>query len=123
MISQHIMHFEPLLRLTAFFGVFGAIALWETLAPRRRRTLRRLARWPHNLGLLVVDTMTVRLLAPGAAIAVAVAGEANGWGLLNAALSLPLWAAALVAVLRRMRRADARDRVARTFMFGPRLFG
>jgi len=99
MTSQDsIMHFEPLLRLTAFLGVFGAVALWEALAPRRSRALRRLTRWPHNLGLLLVDIITVRLLAPGAAIAVAVAGEANGWGLLNV-WSLPLWGAALVAVL------------------------
>ena len=98
MTSQYFLQLEPLLRLGAFLGVFAAIALWEALAPRRRPAHRRLARWPHNLGLLAVDIITLRLLAPGVAIAVAIAGEANGWGLLNA-LSLPLWAAALVSVV------------------------
>jgi sterol desaturase/sphingolipid hydroxylase (fatty acid hydroxylase superfamily) len=98
MTSQYLTNFEQLIRLSAFLGVFGAVALWEALAPRRHLALHRLARWPHNLGLLAVDIITLRLLAPGAAIAVAIAGEAKGWGLLNA-LPLPLWAATVVAVV------------------------
>jgi sterol desaturase/sphingolipid hydroxylase (fatty acid hydroxylase superfamily) len=38
------------------------------------------------------------VVAPGAAIAVAYASEAGGWGLLNA-VALPAWAAALAAVV------------------------
>ena len=98
MISQAIAEYEPLIRLAAFLGVFGAVAVWEARFPRRRRALNRLARWPHNLGLLAVDIITLRLLAPGAAIAVAFAGEARGWGLLNA-LAMPGWSAALLAVV------------------------
>ena len=91
MAATAILQSEPLLRLAAFAAVFAAVALWEFLSPRRRQAFGR-ARWPHNLGLLLVDIALVRLLAPGAVIAVAVAGEAGGWGLLNA-LALPLWAA------------------------------
>jgi sterol desaturase/sphingolipid hydroxylase (fatty acid hydroxylase superfamily) len=84
--------FEEAIRLTAFVAVFAAVALWEALAPRRKRSFERRARWPHNLGLLLVDVALVRVLAPGAAIAVAVTAAASGWGLLNA-LALPGWAA------------------------------
>ena len=75
---------EPAIRLTAFLGVFVAVALWEALAPRRATTYSRAQRWPHNLGLVALNSVLVRLLVPGAAIAVAVAGETRGWGLINA---------------------------------------
>lgn len=74
---------EPLLRISAFLGIFALMALWEAIAPRRSRSFGRRARWPHNLALLAVDLAVIRVLAPGAAIAVAAAGEINGRGLLN----------------------------------------
>ena len=92
------INLEPLIRLGAFLGVFLAVALWEHLAPRRRPAFGRRARWPHNLGLLAVDVAVLRILAPGAAIAVAIAGEAHGWGLVNA-LELPAWVAVPLAIV------------------------
>jgi sterol desaturase/sphingolipid hydroxylase (fatty acid hydroxylase superfamily) len=83
---------EALIRLAAFIAVLGAVALWELAAPRREARYARGARWPHNLGLLLVDVAVVRLLAPGAVIAVALAAEGRGWGLLNV-VPLPWWVA------------------------------
>jgi sterol desaturase/sphingolipid hydroxylase (fatty acid hydroxylase superfamily) len=74
------------------------VALWEAVAPRRRAAFTRRARWPHNLGLLVLNGVLLRLVAPGAAIAVAIAGEAHGWGLVNA-LALPAWIAIPLAIV------------------------
>jgi sterol desaturase/sphingolipid hydroxylase (fatty acid hydroxylase superfamily) len=93
-----VLQQEAFIRLAAFAGVFAAIALWELTAPRRKTLYTRRARWPHNLGLLLVDVAAVRLLAPGAVIGVALAAEDRGWGFLNA-LSLPWWAALPVAVV------------------------
>ncbi len=90
--------YEPLIRLGAFLAVFLAIAAWEALAPRRQQTFARSARWPANFGLLLIDTAVLRIVAPGAAIAVALAGEARGWGLVNA-LALPAWSAIPLAVV------------------------
>jgi sterol desaturase/sphingolipid hydroxylase (fatty acid hydroxylase superfamily) len=90
--------YEPFVRFGAFGGVFAVVALWELWAPRRRAAFRRLTRWPQNLGLLLVDIAVVRLLAPGAAIAVALAGETRGWGVLNS-LSLPAPVTLLIAVV------------------------
>src|SRR5258706_13298952 len=99
MTSDPAAAFGPLLRLAAFLGVFTSVALWEWVVPRRRRAFSRTARWPHNIALLAVDVAVVRVITPGAAIAVAMAGQAQGWGFLNA-VALPSWAAIPVAVPR-----------------------
>jgi sterol desaturase/sphingolipid hydroxylase (fatty acid hydroxylase superfamily) len=97
MISSAAITFEPLLRMTAFLGVFVLMALWEALAPRRSRQFSRRTRWPHNIALLAVDVAVVRVFAPGVAIAVAMAGELNGWGLFNI-FQPPTWIGIPLAV-------------------------
>lgn len=97
MNAQSAIASEPLVRLGAFLGVFALMATWEFLAPRRDRAYSRRARWPHNLALLLVDVAVLRIVAPGAAIAVAMMGEARGWGLLGS-LALPSWVAVVLAV-------------------------
>ena len=90
--------YEPLLRLGSFAAAFAVMALWEAWAPRRSAQFSRRQRWPHNIALLVVDVAVVRVVAPGVAIAVALAGEDNGWGLLNS-IALPVWLTIAAAVL------------------------
>jgi sterol desaturase/sphingolipid hydroxylase (fatty acid hydroxylase superfamily) len=89
---------EPALRVAVFLGVFALVAGWEAVSPRRSRRFTRRERWPHNLGLLALDVLLLRVLAPGAAIAVALAAEAHGWGLLSDS-ALPTWARVLVAIV------------------------
>ncbi|MPZ46247.1 MAG: sterol desaturase family protein [Betaproteobacteria bacterium] len=96
--SSALGTFEPVIRLGAFFGIFAAVALWEAVAARRPRILTRGIRWPSNLGLLVVDVVALRLIAPGAAVNVAIAANTGGWGLLNA-VALPAWLDVLIAVV------------------------
>lgn len=97
MIEMVVAH-EGAFRFAAFLGVFVVVAGWEALSPRRRRRFQRRERWPHNLGLLALNGVFLRLVAPGAAIAVAIAGEVHGWGLLPAS-AIPAWAQAVVAVV------------------------
>ncbi|HEY5827897.1 MAG TPA: sterol desaturase family protein, partial [Hyphomicrobiaceae bacterium] len=73
---------EPWVRLAAFSGVFAAMAFWELWLPRRQPTIGRGRRWPANLGVVALDTLIVRILFPAAAVGVALACEARGWGLL-----------------------------------------
>jgi len=96
--SQLLVENETVIRIAAFVGVFTLVAAWEAISPRRRPALTRKVRWPHNVGLLLIDILVLRFLAPGAAVAVAFSAEAGGWGLLNA-LALPLWFEVLVAVI------------------------
>ncbi|MGQ0656265.1 MAG: sterol desaturase family protein [Betaproteobacteria bacterium] len=92
------MDLDLLVRGGAFLAVFVAIAAWEALAPRRRRMLGRSRRWPANLGLLLLDAAVLRVAAPGAAIATAIAAQDQGWGFVHA-LALPAWAAILLGVV------------------------
>src|ERR1700747_2725342 len=43
---------ELVARIAAAAAVFAVMALWEVLAPRRPWSVGRLARWPHNLGIV-----------------------------------------------------------------------
>ena len=85
-------------RLVSFFLVFAAMAAWEIAAPRRERLMSRLARWPHNVGISVVNTLLVRVLFPTAAVGMALHAEDRGWGLLAGA-DLPGWILVPVSVL------------------------
>ncbi|HEX9182538.1 MAG TPA: sterol desaturase family protein [Burkholderiales bacterium] len=89
---------EPALRLAAFLGVLAAMAGWEALAPRRPRTLSRLQRWPGNLGIVILNTLVVRLAFPAAAVGAATAVQHAGWGLLNLH-PVPAWLAVASAVV------------------------
>ncbi|WP_149536682.1 sterol desaturase family protein [Siccirubricoccus phaeus] len=89
---------EPLVRLGAFAGVFVLMALWEVLAPRRPQAIGRRWRWPNNLGVVVLDTLVIRVLFPAGAVGVAMLAQAHGWGLLNV-LHAPGWVAVPVSVL------------------------
>src|SRR5262245_20872366 len=89
---------EPWIRLGAIGCVFAVMAVWELVGPRRRQTIGRLARWPNNLGVVVVDTLLVRILFPTAAVGVALAAEERGLGLFNV-LTLPAWASVPAAVV------------------------
>ena len=92
------MQAEAWIRLAVFAGVFAAVAVWELAAPRRKPLYPRGARWLHNLGLLAVDALVQRAVAPGAVIGVAVVAEARGWGFLNTA-PMPSWIAFGLGVL------------------------
>ena len=97
-MREFIMANEPAIRLAVFLGIFAAVAIGETLAPRRQRSLTRLARWPNNIGVVVVNTLVVRLAFPTAAVGLALLGEARGWGLLNL-IELPFWLSVVIAVV------------------------
>lgn len=89
---------EPVIRLSSFLGVLVLMALWEQLTPRRPQSIKRRIRWPNNLGLVVIDTLVVRLLFPVAAVGMAFLAQTKGWGLLNI-IPLPAWLAIPAAIL------------------------
>jgi sterol desaturase/sphingolipid hydroxylase (fatty acid hydroxylase superfamily) len=97
MIEALLAH-ESALRLAGFVGIFAAMALWELLAPRRRQLFGRGKRWPSNIGIVVLDTLLVRVLFPTAAVGVALLAEAHGWGLFHA-LNAPAWLAIVGSVI------------------------
>jgi sterol desaturase/sphingolipid hydroxylase (fatty acid hydroxylase superfamily) len=86
---------EALVRLAAFGAFFAGFALWELAAPRRALRVGRWPRWPSNFGILLVDIVTVRVLAPTAAVGASLYAAGNGWGAINY-LQLRLSVAALI---------------------------
>ncbi|MDP3958995.1 MAG: sterol desaturase family protein [Pseudorhodobacter sp.] len=97
-MTDFLLANEPTLRLAVFLGVLIAMAIWEVAAPRRRREIPRLIRWSNNLGLVVIDTLLVRLTFPVVAVGLAVMAEARGWGLFNV-FSVPAWLAFILSIL------------------------
>jgi sterol desaturase/sphingolipid hydroxylase (fatty acid hydroxylase superfamily) len=97
-LADVLLAHEPVVRLSVFAAILAAMALWELLAPRRHQAIQRLRRWPGNLGLVVLDSLLVRLIFPTAAVGVAMLAEARGWGLFQA-LGLPGWVAVVASVI------------------------
>lgn len=90
--------YKPMVRIGAFAGIFALMALWEILAPRRPQAIGRQWRWPSNLGVVILDTLLVRVLFPAGGVGIAMLAQAQGWGLLNV-LRAPGWLAVPVSVL------------------------
>jgi len=97
-LDNFIQTHEAGIRLGAFLSIFALMALWELSAPRRALTVSRALRWGSNLGLMVLNTVLVRLLFPAAAVGMASLAAAQGWGLLNRFV-LPFWLAVVLAVV------------------------
>lgn len=95
--EQWLLAHEPLVRSSAFVAVFGGMALWEFVAPRRALVLGR-RRWVANLGVVVLNTVLVRLLFPAAAVGVAAFADGAGWGLFNY-YAVPAWLGASISFL------------------------
>jgi sterol desaturase/sphingolipid hydroxylase (fatty acid hydroxylase superfamily) len=90
------------IRLAVFAGVFLLMALIEFAWPKRRLSVSKPRRWFTNLGISVVATALLRLMAmlavPVAAIAAAFYAQAHGIGLLNK-VAWPEWVKIVVALL------------------------
>ena len=97
-MDELVTNHEISIRLGFFFGTFIVIALWEVAAPRRALTVSKAIRWFNNLGLVVLNTIILRLLFPAAAVGVAVFAKTQGWGVLNY-IQLPLFIEILLAVV------------------------
>jgi sterol desaturase/sphingolipid hydroxylase (fatty acid hydroxylase superfamily) len=97
-LEQLVLAYEPGIRLSFFLGVFALVGIWEALAPQRALTVSKSLRWASNLGLVVLNTLLLRLLFPAAALGIAAFCAANGWGVLNH-FQVPFWLAVPVAVM------------------------
>ncbi len=83
---------EPQWRLAAFLSVFAAMAVLELWHPRLERPELQKAlkarRWFTNLSILVLSSISLRLIFPAAATGAALWAQARGYGLFPA-LSIP----------------------------------
>jgi sterol desaturase/sphingolipid hydroxylase (fatty acid hydroxylase superfamily) len=81
--SNWVLENELPIRLSFFIGVFVLMALWEIASPRRQLTISKAKRWTSNIGLVVLNSVVIRLLFPTAAVGVSILAQENDWGLFN----------------------------------------
>ncbi|HEV8694170.1 MAG TPA: sterol desaturase family protein [Lysobacter sp.] len=96
--SQWLLGHEAEVRNGVFVATFVAMAIWEVVAPRRTLAVSKAVRWPNNLGIVILNTVLVRLIFPLAAVGLAYFAQERGWGLLNQ-YEVPFAAAVLVSVV------------------------
>lgn len=97
-MTGSILAHEGVVRLSFFFAILIVMAVWESLSPRRPLKTSKTIRWYSNLGLVLIDTLALRILLPMQAVGVALLAQNRGWGLLNN-ISLPGWLEIAIAVL------------------------
>jgi sterol desaturase/sphingolipid hydroxylase (fatty acid hydroxylase superfamily) len=93
-----VFAYEPYIRLAAFGGVFIVMAAWEFILPRRKQAIGRGWRWPNNLGVVVVDTLLLRVLFPTTAVGLALFAGIRGFGLFNVVGASP-WVSVIASVV------------------------
>lgn len=81
-MTDWIVNNESTLRASAFFFMLMSLVLWEYMQPARVLTLSRWVRWRANLLLMLVNTLTLRLVVPIAAVGSAVWASNQEFGLL-----------------------------------------
>lgn len=97
-VSQFVAKYEVAIRLGCFFGIFGLMAVWEWVAPKRALSVSKAVRWANNLGIVFLNSFIVRLVFPAAGVGMAVFAEAGHWGLLHH-YEVPFWAAVVASVV------------------------
>ncbi len=97
-LNEFILTNEIAIRMGFFAGVFALVALWEVAAPKRMPTVSRLVRWTNNIGLVILNSVILRLVFPAAAVGVAAVAAEQGWGLMNY-YPLPSLVAVVLAVI------------------------
>lgn len=97
-VQAFVLNHEVAIRLGFFSGVFAIMASWEVLTPRRKLLMSKGVRWASNLGIVVLNTLLLRVFFPVAAVGLAVLGEEKGFGFLNV-IATPLWVGVFLSVL------------------------
>jgi len=91
---------EAMIRGLFFLCILVTMAVWERKKPLRAWSTSITRRWFDNLGIVAINSAALRLLFPGAAVAVGYFAQTHGWGLFNVVdLPAPVeFIAALIAL-------------------------
>ena len=97
-ISEFIVSHEATIRMTFFVGIFVIVALIELAVPRRPLTTSKAGRWFANIGIVIINTVVLRLLVPAGAVGLSVWVGRQGWGVFNY-LDWPIWIEVILSVI------------------------
>ena len=95
-MSEWLVEHAQYVRLGAFLTIFSTMAIWEILGERRDLKTSKKSRWATNIGIIVTDSVVLRLVFPMGALGVAYLAGDLGWGLFNA-VSAPYWLAVVLS--------------------------
>lgn len=97
-ISEFIVSNEATIRMTFFVGIFVVVALVELGVPRRPLTTSKTGRWFANIGIVIINTVVLRLLVPAGALGISVWVGRQGWGVFNY-VDWPFWVEVILSVI------------------------
>lgn len=89
---------ESMIRLSAFLVIFLVVGLIESRYPFRELSYRKGFRWLNNFGVMMIDSVALRVLLPILAVGVAEQVYANKGGLFGL-IGLPIWLTAPLGFL------------------------
>ncbi|MEM0975953.1 MAG: sterol desaturase family protein [Pseudomonadota bacterium] len=95
------MENEGIIRLGIFLGLFALLAVLEWVVPKRQRRAKKTNRWFTNWAIVVLDTISLRLVAiilPLLAVGAALNAQNSGIGLFNT-LDWPIWLEWILVIL------------------------
>lgn len=93
-----VLQTEVGIRIGCFVGVFLVMAGWELRAPRRTLHTEKPLRWGSNLGLVLLNSFLLRLIAPLGAVGIAWFADSRNWGLFQN-IEIPDWLAIAASVV------------------------
>ncbi len=92
------MQYFELWRLGLFIGLLSLFMVLEWTWPRHVRRIPRRQRWPSNLGLVLLNSLSVKLLFPLSTLTLSSLVEQQHWGLLSL-LALPNWLTIVICLV------------------------
>lgn len=95
-MSQWLVEHAMYVRLGAFLVIFSTMAIWEIAQERRELQTSKSKRWAINIGIVVTDSLVLRVLFPMGALGVAYLADDLGWGLFQV-VSVPYAVAAIAS--------------------------
>jgi sterol desaturase/sphingolipid hydroxylase (fatty acid hydroxylase superfamily) len=97
-MNDYILSHEPAIRLGFFIGVLALMGVWEWMMPRRPYLTSKKSRWFANLGIVMIDSLALRVIFPATAGYIASLNENSGGGLLIQS-GLPPWLTIVIGVM------------------------
>ena len=97
-LDEFLVKHEVIIRSGVFLGMLMVMAGWESRLPRRTCSISKSVRWLNNIGLILLNSVLLRILFPTAAAGVALFCQRQGWGILNI-WPLPTLLGIIVAVI------------------------
>jgi len=97
-MNDFITNNEAIIRLIAFLAIITIMAIWEIMKPIMTLSISKKQRWINNFGIVVLNSIIIRILFPTAAVGAAILAMEDSWGLFNN-ITLPFWITVIISLI------------------------